>query len=357
MNTNIEITNIKKHFLMNNDIENNEDLEMNSLYKTKIKIYSFCSINEINICDRIKLIPYYSNYYIIIEDYDYINISNLNGAFIEKLNLKNDNKYLLLKYKNEKLIKFNDFLFNFNNPKMLIFNIIESFSYLLKSLIKLNKKNICFFNLSPQNIGFNLDCGMKPFIYNFDLSLLVSELSEKYIDNIIKKCDDYTHKPLEVHILFYLVKNDILTISYSFIQEICENFVNNLSVLNLFSEKYRETYKELCIESLRKYINKPKSFIINNILEQNEKWDVYSISLLYLHIFDNISRFFSLKHTFINKIIPELLKNIHPEPYKRSSLEELLENHDKLFDNENNWDFVDKIPLDKISKLFEVLYK
>jgi hypothetical protein len=281
--------------------------------------------------------------------------------------LKNDNKYLLFKYKNGNFIKFSDFLFNFDNqkldnqkldnPKFLILNIIESFSYILKSLIKLNKNDLCFFNLSPENIGFNLDCGKKPFIYNFELSLIVSELSEQYIANIIKKCDDYTHKPLEVHILFYLIKNDISTISYSFIQEICENFVNNLTVLNIFSEKYRGGYKDLCIESLRKYINKPKTFIINNILEQNEKWDVYSISLLYLHIFGNISSFFSLKQTFISKIIPELLKNIHPEPYKRGSLEELLETNNNLFNCEKDWYFVNKLLFDNISKLFEVLHE
>jgi hypothetical protein len=53
--------------------------------------------------------------------------------------------------------ELNDFLFNLINPKLFIFHVIESFSYILKSLIGLNKNNICFFNLSPQNIVFNLE--------------------------------------------------------------------------------------------------------------------------------------------------------------------------------------------------------
>jgi hypothetical protein len=355
MNTNIEITNINKHFFLNS--ENNESEENNKKYKTKLVDYCFFSINEVNISYKIKKILYYSNNYSIIEDYDFININQLNDEIIEKLNLTDEKKYLIFKYKNEKLIKFTDFLYNIYNPKIFIFNIIESFSYLLKGLIKLNDNKICFFNLSPQNIAFNLDCGEKPIIKNFKLSLQVSKLNESYITNIINNENDYTHKPLEVHILFYLIKNNISTISYSFIEEICENFINNLSVLTLFSEKYKESYKKECIDSLKKYINKPKTDIIYNILEQNDKWDVYSLSLLYLHIFGNISRVFSLKRNFISKIINELLKNISSEPSKRSSLQKLDEIFEKYLNDECDWSFINNYSSNNMSVLFNILQK
>jgi hypothetical protein len=355
MNTNIEITNINKHFFLNS--ENNESEENNKKYKTKLVDYCFFSINEVNISYKIKKILYYSNNYSIIEDYDFININQLNDEIIEKLNLTDEKKYLIFKYKNEKLIKFTDFLYNIYNPKIFIFNIIESFSYLLKGLIKLNDNKICFFNLSPQNIAFNLDCGEKPIIQNFKLSLQVSKLNESYITNIINNENDYTHKPLEVHILFYLIKNNISTISYSFIEEICENFINNLSVLTLFSEKYKESYKKECIDSLKKYINKPKTDIIYNILEQNDKWDVYSLSLLYLHIFGNISRVFSLKRNFISKIINELLKNISSEPSKRSSLQKLDEIFEKYLNDEYDWSFINNYSSNNMSVLFNILQK
>ena len=132
--------------------------------------------------------------------------------------------------------------------------------------------------------------------------------------NIIKKIDDYTHKPLEIHILFYLIKNNITTISYSFIEEISEIFTKNLSVLTLYSENFKELYKISCIEYLKKYINKPKSEIIMDILKYHKKWDIYSLSILYLHIFGNILRVFSLKDNFISKIIKELTTNISVDP-------------------------------------------
>ena len=354
MNTNIEISNINKHFFSSKERNNEED---NKEYITKLTNYSFNSINEANISDIIKKIPYYSNNYLIVEDYDFVNISQLNDKYIEKLNLSDNKKYLIFKYKNDKLVYFNDFLTNFTEPKFFILNIIESFSYLLNSLIKLNNENICFFNLSPQNIVFNLNCGEKPQIQNFNSSLQVLKLNDKYINDIIKNPNDYTHKPLEVHVMFYLIQNDISFISYSFIEEICEVYVNNLSILSLFSEKYKESYKASCIKSLRKYINKEKTDIINDILNYYDKWDVYSLSLLYLHIFGNISRVFSLKQTFISKITVELSKNISPDPLERTSLEKLLENYNKLFDEETNWSFVEKIKVNNMPILFEFLDK
>ena len=354
MNTNIEISNINKHFFSSKERNNEED---NKEYITKLTNYSFNSINEANISDIIKKIPYYSNNYLIVEDYDFVNISQLNDKYIEKLNLSDNKKYLIFKYKNDKFVDFNDFLTNLTEPKFFILNIIESFSYLLNSLIKLNNENICFFNLSPQNIVFNLNCGEKPQIQNFNSSLQVLKLNDKYITDIIKNLNDYTHKPLEVHVMFYLIQNNISFISYSFIEEICEVYVNNLSILSLFSEKYKESYKASCIKSLRKYINKEKTYIINDILNYYDKWDVYSISLLYLHIFGNISRVFSLKQTFISKITVELSKNISPDPLERTSLEKLLENYNKLFDEETNWSFVEKIKVNNMPILFEFLDK
>jgi len=354
MNTNIEITNINKHFFLNNERKNEE---ISKKYNTKLINYCFYSINEANISDIIKIIPYYSNNYLIVEDYDFVNINQLNENYIEKLNISDDKRYLIFKYKNERLIEFNDFLTNFTIPKLFIFNIIESFSYLLDNLIKLNSKNICFLNLSPQNIVFNLDCGEKPFIRNFQLSLQVSKLNTPYITNIIKKIEDYTHKPLEIHVLFYLIRNDISYISYSFIEEISEVFINNLSILNLFSEKYKEAYKQSCIDSLKKYINMSKNDIITDILKYNDKWDVYSLSVLYLHIFGNISRVFSLKQNFISKITLELAKNLNPEPSKRSSLEKLHENYNKLLNNETDWSFVEKLSSSKMPSFFDILNK
>jgi hypothetical protein len=360
MNTNIEITTLMKYFLLDNEKDAQIiDKNMQKKYKTKIINQCFYSINEANISEIIKEIPYYSKTFLIIEDYDFIDIRQLNDTVLENLNLDKKNvKYLLFKYKNINYLSLNQFLFQIAiHPKTLIFYLINIFSYLLQSLIQLNDHNICFFNLSYKNIVFDLNCREKPLLQDFKYSLQLSKLSVSYISNIIKNLTDYTLKPFEVHVLFYLIKNDINTISYSFIEQICEIYIKKLNILQFFSESYKEKYKLACVQSLEKYINKPKNDIIFNILEQNDKWDVYSVSHLFLHIFGNILRFFSLKNTFINKITLELAKNIHPNPSKRGNLSSLLENFQILFDGEKDWSFVNYMENNKMQQFFDILYE
>jgi len=356
MASNIDLSNMEKHFF--SYLNNNQKTDNRKKYKTRIVELSFYSKNEVIVCDKIRNIPYYSNNFLIIEDYDFINISQINGNLMEKINIntsQNDKKYLLFKYKNDNLVTFNDFLFNFLDHKQLIFHTIESFSYILMNLIKLNDINICFFNLSPQNIVYNFNCGEKPQLQKFQQSLQINKLNEEYITNIIKNITDFTYKPLEVHLLFYIIQNNISMISNSFIEEICTIFVNKLSILTLFSDKYKDSYRLSCVESLKKYINLSKSEIISDILKHTEKWDVYSLSLLYLHIFGNISRFFSLKSTFLNKITIELSKNIHPEPSKRNNLQILNENYEKIFKEEKDWCYINKLKITSITELLDVL--
>jgi hypothetical protein len=332
--------------------------QINSKNKTKICLYNFFSINESNICDKIRKIPYYFNYYKILIDYDFIQIGQLGEKVLEKLENVHttDEKVLLFQYKNQdKCVNFNDFLFNLNTPKSLIFHVLDSYSYLLHSLIKLNDNDVCFFNLSAENIVFDNECGEKPLLQNFNKSLQLCKLNEQYITNIIKKTYDYSNKPLEVHVLFYLIENNLNTISYSLIEEISEVFVQSLSVLTLFSQNYKDNYKTNCITFLKKYINESKSTIINDILEYYDTWDTYSLSVIYLHIFGNISRIFSLKGSLINKLSIELSKNINPEPSKREKSSETLKKYEELISQFTDWSYVNSIKQEKLQVLYQIL--
>ena len=282
--------------------------------KKRIKIYNFFSINESKICNKISKIPnYFNNYNIIIQN-SFIKVGEMNERVLEQLNIintKNNDKYLLFEYNNNKNIDFEDFLYNLPNPKLFIFHVIDSYSHLLNSLITLKSNNICFFNLSSKNIIFGEN--LKPLLENFEKSLLINNITdETYFLNIIREINDFTYKPIETHLLFYMIANNENTLSYSLIEIICENYIENMSILSFFSENDRISYKIQCIDFLKKYINKPKKAIIDDIILNYDKWDNYSLSVLYLHIFGNIIRAFSLKETFINKILVYLIKNIYP---------------------------------------------
>ena len=348
--------------LINNQITNNrrkvDNIDDNDENQTKITVYDFFSINEIKISEIIEEMPYYRNYYDIIVDYDFIDIGKIGEKIIENVDLdsKNkDTKYVVFNYNDEKRIGFRDFLFNLpiiKNNRQFVFNILNTYSFLLNSLIKLNENGVCFFELSTENIAFS--SYSRPFLNSFKNSLLISDLNESYIHKIVKNIDNYTYKPLEVHVLFYLIVNNEETMSLSFIEAISNNYVKNMDVLSLFSQNYKDSYEKSCVETLKKYINRSKSAIIADILNYSKYWDNYSLSILYLHIIGNISKCFSLKGTFMNKFTLLLIQNIHPNPLKRETLKETCEKYDKLFDN-SDWGFINDFSNEKMKKLFDLL--
>ena len=354
MNQSINISLITNQITNNRKKINNIDDYCET--QTKITVYDFFAINEIKIREILSEIPYYSNYYDVFVDYDFVDISKIGEKIIENVDLDtkyNREKYIVFNYNHEKRIRFRDFLFNLSfGKKQFVFNILNTYSILLDSLSKLNDNNICFFELSSENIVFSPDS--RPFLKNLRSSLIIHELNASYIQNIIKNIDNYTYKPLEIHVLFYLIENDEKTLSLSFIEIICSNYVKTMDILSLFSQNYRESYEKSCVETLKKYINKPKLAIIADILNYSQYWDNYSLSILYLHIIGNISNFFSLKGTFMNKFTLLLIKNIHPNPLKRETIKETRENYDKFFENAD-WTFINDFSNEKIKKLYYLL--
>ena len=368
---NINVDSLQKHFF---PYKSNFDrkLSKESSKQTKIVKYDIFSINEANIAHRIKgHIPYYSDYYLILEDYNNLNMDIIDDRLLEKLkytdmNNKISKEYLLFKYDRniDSAIDFADFLYHSTSIKRLLFETIHIFSHLIKSLIMLNNDCfICYFNFSPQNIVFLSPCRGEPLLQNFRLSLRLSKCKNyddyynSYFLPILMKIDDFTYQPFEIHILYFMEIHQLNTISLSFIDDFCEIFVKNMSILRFFSDKYKNNYKLSCVELLKGYINKTKKDIVEDIFERNNKWDVYGISLLYIHVFASISRVFSLKDTFINKMIFFLSRNIHPDSKKRLTLDETMNKWNQLLQDQTCWNFVKDLENDKFGRLLDELSK
>ena len=128
-----------------------------------------------------------------------------------------------------------------------------------------------------------------------------------------------------------------------------------MSVLSFFSPKYRVSYKKACDDYLKQYINRSKTDIIQDILMYYDKWDNYSMSVIYLHIVGHISQVFSLKDTFINKMAIQLSKNLHPNPSQRETLSSSKQKFELLFNEYTDWTFISDISCKKLNNLYEIL--
>lgn len=355
MNTNININvELIKHQL----VKYKKDFNESKNDKNIIQIHDFFCINNITITEKIKKIPFYYLYFNLFLDYTFVKIGQLNKKYIENYETivrKKDEKYILFCYKHDENIRFNHFFLHLPTPKLFVFYIIDSYSILLKNLQMLNNNNIniCFFNISHTNIVF--DKGFKPILTNFAESILINRLNEEYLSNLMEKHIDYTLKPLEVHVLFHLIKNNENTLSYSSIEEICDFFVKKNPLLCLFSLTYKDMFFQTCCETLQKYINKPKSHIIDDIIQYSHTWDNYSLSFLYLYFVGNLNKSFSLKNCFLTKLSILLNKNIHPNPTKRETIERTHEQLNKLFEDYNEWSFVNTLSNEKYKSFLQIM--
>jgi hypothetical protein len=352
MNINLELlekeVNKKSNFINNDTTSDKESV---------ICLYDFFCSNNIKICEKIKEHYYLTDNYYIINEFSTISISEITdkNIYLKKTSNEN-NKYVLLQYNKVKYLDFYNFLFNLSNLKLFIFHVLDSYQFLLNSLLKLQEINICFFNLSVKNIIFTKK--YKPILQNFSTSLMLNKCDDiDYFSKIIDKIEDYVYKPIEIHVIFYLIKNNEDSLSFYAIDSICNNFIQNMEILSLFSQNFKDNYYKTSINCLKKYINKPKKEIITEILKYSNTWDNYELSILYLHIIGNISRTFSLKDTFINKLAIILEKNISSEPLSRDTLLSSINTLDKLFYEYTNWEYINSIPNEKMNILYDILLK
>jgi len=301
----------------------------------------FKLINEFNVIKRIKFIDNYFYYYLIPNDQ---NISQLNEP----------NLFLI---KVEKNITFGEtllYLFNQNNLKKLFLFIVNSFKKIFQSVLLLNKSNICYFNISLDNVI--LICDNNLLLSNFQRSILTSKLNKQqnlqemnYIKNIIFNITDYTYLPIEIHLLFYIFKNNLNKFTSSIIEVIVDKFTENLLIFNCdclyFSQNnnIKIKFKNKCIEYLKEYLNQDDIFnIIYNIFERNKTWDIYGISLIYLEtIFMVYDMFYNNSNcihnniivNFFDKIIELLFVNIEPNSNNRYTLKYTMNQINYLIDN------------------------
>jgi hypothetical protein len=329
-------------------------------YTTRVKVVSFFTENEIQISECLQQIPHWQLYYDCIAEHEAMNIhlfqvslkKNTFGSLISK---SEEGVFVpvVCKYLQYKSVDFDEFFLSLPSPKLVVFHAIDSYSHLLNSFNRLEQVGVCYYNFSPEYLSF--DEYYKPRITNFDKSIQTGKINEQFLVSLIRGTKDFTHKPLEVHLLFYLIANNIDLLTDDLIMIICDTFIENLAILGLFSQQYKELHKNECLSFLGRYLNKGRTEIIADVLKYIDTWDNYGLSMLYLHLIGNIASAFSLKGTIMSKLIALFTKNISPTPETRNTLQNTILIYKKLYCDFNDWSFVEQIQEEAIDVLHEKL--
>ena len=312
---------------------------------TKLQVDNFTARNEILIGSIIKKILHYSLYFLPVLHYCPISVASLDTKKFAKCKILSDkdNKYLLFELPYIKHISFKQvFSQSLRNTKHLFLTFIETFQYITISIEYLVEKNIIHFDLKENNILYSVKYD-NPILIDFGLSIPMGKFnisnskefkefkdSKQFKEYFYIYSPDYYIWPLEVHVINFLVnvKDKLL---FSDIEKLVEIYVSNNSGLKIFSDSFKQQYKLMCIEFLKKYENIPGDIVIKELIQYYKTWDQYSLSILYLKFYKIIfiNGFFESK--FILNFSQLLLTNISPVPNKRLSLYDTLQKYKDIF--------------------------
>lgn len=327
--------------------------------KYKLKRKNNQVTNEIQISVELNKIPcHLTKYESIIDVRSLTNSNKVPDLFNE-----DPNNYLLIKYNSilsSNVLYLKDYLQEEKhkwNVRVVISRSLQSYKSILASLLELSNNGITFFDLTPyDNIIF---VGDKPILRRFENSILHKQLHEQicesYMVNLIKNITSFTHKPLEVHLLFYLIINNKKTLDVELSEVVVNHFMENMTTLTLFSQGIQTKYRAECKEFVGSYVGKETSYIVNDVIKYYYTWDNYAVSVIYLHIFGTMLRTLSLSKTFIHDVVSLLYNNISAFPDKRKTIKDTIDIYYRLFYKYDNWGFVDDISEESIMKLHDAL--
>jgi len=216
--------------------------------------------NLIQVSKKIKKnIPDYSKYYNTILKYKFYS-----------------EKQIILTQPKIPSIGFINYFKQYNS----LINIIDTYQYLLKSLKLLHQQNILyngffiFFNSSVVFTEPNHIPMINDFTYAIDCNLVF--ICSSFLETI----DLFsTPMPPELYILSYIHQNNIRSLSQHDIDQLPS------------------------ITGIDYLINKPYEYIITQLTRNQFKWDVYGLTILFLHL---IHHHINYEHKYFDLFIKQL---------------------------------------------------
>ena len=337
------------------------DSEQAREYVSKLVERNFSSKNEIEVGEIVKQIPFYLLYYVPVLENCPANLSKVGSKEIKKCNIidKEEDrvKYILLKMKYVKNIKFTEYLLTNKSKKHVLNVIFDTYSYFLFSLEQLISFEIVHFDFKWDNAVIDLKTEL-PVILDFGISIPIRKLLER--DRALSGSEEdkedkedkrekgkldknenqennnkedeyevfrnyfytyfprYSLWPPEVHAMCYVL-HEHSRITPESLQQLIDECVDSNTAFTIFSLEFLEKYKKLCFQTMEHLIDKPRKYVIHECLKFWSTWDNYALSISYFQIILFISSSGFTSNAFLISFSKILLKNVHPDPSRRSN--------------------------------------
>lgn len=316
-------------------IECDGSISKNPKYISKLHKKNYHVVNEYNVGKKVTKIPLYEYYFAPI-----VNMCNIDIAKIDKRErdmcrvisrTSSGSKFVIMKMpyiKNVSLVKY------ITNPnidkKEIVTYIMDSYKFLLHSLKMLNSSGVVHFDFKIPNILFEVKT-KNPIIIDFGLSLPLNNLGPKtYSKYFYTYNAAYYVWPVDVHIINYVI-NVNSNLTYEELVVLVDTNVKANPALHIFSEEFVKRYRDLTINTYKKYTNIPGENVVTELVKNCNTWDIYSLSVMFLCLINFISYDGFTDNKLIKEFSELLLLNIHPNAARRLSFDETKKRYKKLF--------------------------
>jgi hypothetical protein len=339
--------------LLHNELTNNKEDQKNKKEQKKTKLVHhivslhFFSLNEIEISKIIKQMHtdfHYSRRYYLFETAQPLKIAELEStpgslrAISIKRDIKKDDN-LLLTFEKRELIYLDLNLKSQHSSKKYIFQLIEFYRYLLRSIDLLVAEGIVHNNINLNTIVVdNFDT---PILTNFMYSINLHKFDmTSYMSHFLsREIKDQQQWPLEFCILKYQLTNKLDSLSLYNIETIVRQYVADHTILNTFGSDVVQNYLADGLLYFGKYTNKSFQENVADVLKYSHTWDNYALSIVYLRILIGLHRVINVNNKFIILFMKLLVSNINLDPSKRLSFSLQSERFEKMLNNIDLDDF------------------
>lgn len=310
------------------NLENEMEKNKNNRYVNHLVKSNIFSLSELKNANKFRNLNTNTNFrYYIFHSYEHLKIAEIGSVNLDPAIVKSNATQFLLTFKKRELIYLDSYLKTLSTSKKYIFELIEFYRYLLKSIDLL----VCN-NLIHNNIHFNTivvdSVGDRPILTNFMYSI---DLSNKGMDweqyFILKKMDMFC--PIEFYLLQYQLTNKLSSLSLYNIETVIKQFIKEHTVLNSFS-KEKEKLVEDGLKYFVRYTNKSFNENIQDMLKYYWTLDNYALSICYLEILVGIHKTVKMNNKFIIYFMKLLVNCISLDPSKRLSPEYSLKSFDTM---------------------------
>lgn len=297
---------------------------------TKIQENNFNAQNESRIGELIEELKNYKVYFLPVINSCDIDIRKIDNSVISKCEIiKKNRKYISMDIDYINTVDYASVLLN-STSKRILMQLYQTYKYILDALKLLAEKSIVHYDLKMDNMLFVKET-KQPRIIDFGISIPMEEVTESNMhDYFYVFAPEYYIWCIEINMINYLIHKNKGQLTENEMKMVIDLSVHNNPLLISKGNETIEEYKGQAYEYYTQFVGMKSNEIIKKLKVHYKTWDNYSLSILLFSLIDKLFDRVEDKNAYILGLERLMLRNIHPDPEKRLSLDDTSSKLDEV---------------------------